>query len=221
MNIVRHLEFFNPLEIKDTVHIIGVGAIGSHVAIALTRLGLKNFVIYDFDTVGTENIPNQAFNQSYIGKPKTLAILSSMTAINSDVNVRVEGKYETQPLVGYVFLCVDNIELRHEIAAANKWNRNIKAMFDFRMGLEEAQHYMADWRDKEQKDNFIASMKFTQAEAKAAMPVSACGTSLCVLPTIWSVVAQGIANFINFTKEEITYPVVIVNPFDANTFVVD
>ena len=37
MDIIKHLEFFNPLEMEDSIHIIGLGAIGSTVAETLTR----------------------------------------------------------------------------------------------------------------------------------------------------------------------------------------
>ena len=41
---------------KYTYHILGCGAIGSAAATQLVRMGANNLVLYDMDTVGTENI---------------------------------------------------------------------------------------------------------------------------------------------------------------------
>ena len=101
-------------------------------------------------------------------------------------------------LTGYVFLCVDNIELRKKIVEANKLNPNCIAFFDFRMRLTDAQHYFADCSVKEQVENLIGTMNFTHEEAAAATPTSACGVELSVCYTVKNIVCYGIANFVNF-----------------------
>jgi hypothetical protein len=99
-----------------------------------------------------------------------------------------------------VFLCVDNIELRREIATQNKDNPHIKAMFDFRTRLTDAQHYAADWSNISMADGFLRSMDFTHDEATAETPVSACNVALSVAPTVRMICALGVMNFINFAK---------------------
>jgi len=114
--------------------------------------------------------------------------------------IKAEHGYVAQKLSGYVFLCVDNIELRREIATENKNNPYIKAMFDFRTRLTDAQHYAANWSDTKMVDDFVRSMNFTHEEAATETPVSACNTTLSVAPTIRIISALGVANFVNFTK---------------------
>lgn len=203
MDLIKSYDFFKPETCSDRLHIIGCGAVGSTVAENLVRFGLTNLTLYDFDVVESRNIANQMFRTIDIGKPKTQAL----SEILLDINPELEGHLEIQEegwhgqrLSGYVFLCVDNIDLRREIATANQGNPYIKAMFDFRLRLEEGQHYAANWSDPKAVTNFIASMQFSHEEAKAETQVSACNVELSVAPTVRQVCALGVSNFINFVK---------------------
>lgn len=201
MDLAKHLEFFDPQRNDIPIHIIGLGAVGSHVALMLTRLGVSNFYLYEFDTVVPYNVANQSYYFEDITHPKLDSMIGQMRAINPQLNIKLFPKgYIHQNLSGYVFLCADSIELRKQIVTDNRFNTNIKAMLDFRMRLSDAQHYMADWDNDKEKEDFFNSMQFTAEEAKAATPVSACGTTLSIIPTVWILVAEGIANWINFDK---------------------
>ena len=221
MDLVRQLEFFDPAKITEEIHVIGVGAIGSHIVEMLVRMGIEDINIYDFDTIDEHNIPNQLYAATDIGLPKIEALAGQCSSINPNVNIRMHNK-GYQPgmrLSGYVFLCVDSINLRRAIATEHQYNPMIKAMFDFRMGLEDAQHYAANWRDETSKTTFLKNMDFTDEEAKAAMPVSACGSALSVLPTIRVITAYGIANWLNFVKTQNLKKVILANAFTFNNMV--
>lgn len=214
MNLNKHLEFFNPIKIEEDVHIIGLGAIGSQVALMLTRLGLRNITIYDFDSIEEINLANQNYKHDQIGKTKIEATKENMLAINPELNLEIEPEgWQGQKLSGYVFLCLDNIDVRRAIVEAQRGNKYIKAIFDFRMGLADAQHYAADFQNEKAVKRLLETMDFTHEEAKQALPVSACGTSLSVLPTIWTIISAGIANFINFVKTNEYKHTILVNPF--------
>lgn len=216
MDIVKHLEFFDPVKIEDSIHIIGVGAIGSNLTETLTRLGLDNLNLYDFDTVTSHNIANQMFFDEDIEKTKLESIEKTCKRINPDINIKLheKGWEEGKRLSGYVFLCVDNIEIRKKIVQENMYNPNIKAMFDFRMGLEDAQHYAANWSDSKSKETFYDYMDFTHEEAKEEQPVSACGTTLSVIPTIRTIVSLGTSNFINFIKKKTLKKIILIDAFN-------
>jgi hypothetical protein len=218
MDITKHLEFFNPIELDKAIHIIGVGAIGSNLAETLARLGLTNIHLYDFDIVSKHNVANQVFFDDQIDKPKIECIADTMHRINPDIDITLHDKGWSKGtrLSGYVFLAVDNIEIRKQIVQENKYNTNIIAMFDFRMGLEDAQHYACDWKDVKNIDNFYGSMDFTHEEAKDAMPISACGTTLSVISTIRIIVSSGVSNFINFVKGKKLKTMIIANAFSFN-----
>jgi molybdopterin/thiamine biosynthesis adenylyltransferase len=218
MDLSKHLEFFNPIKLEDSIHIIGVGAIGSNLAETIARLGLTNIHLYDFDVVNKHNVANQLYFDDQIDKPKVECIAETMRRINPDIDITIHDKgWSTgTKLAGYVFLAVDDIEIRKQIVKENRYNTSIKAMFDFRMGLEDAQHYACDWSNQKNIDNFYASMDFTHEEAKEATPISACGTTLSVISTIRIVVSSGISNFINFVKGEKLKTMIIANAFKFN-----
>ncbi len=203
MDLSKSYEFFKPDMLDARVHIIGCGASGSTVAETLARFGITKITLYDFDTVEPKNIANQMFRHEDIGKPKVEAVAAMLDSINpgclKDIKLVADG-WTGQRLSGYVFLCVDNIDLRREIAMSCKENTFVKAMFDFRMRLTDAQHYAADWRDKKMVEDFINSMGFSHEEAKEETPVSACNITLSVVPTVRVIVAYGVSNFINFAK---------------------
>lgn len=221
MNLSKSFEFFDPGTCKSRIHIIGCGSVGSTVAELLARFGLTDFVLYDFDIVEPHNIVNQMFTVKHLQKPKTEALKEMLVEINPETEQRIRlerGGWTDQPLDGYVFLCVDNIDLRREIVKGNLYNQFVKGMFDFRTGLTDGQHYAADWSDIKSKKAFLATMDFTHEQAAANTPMSACNVSLCVAPTVRMVANVGVVNFINFVKGEHLYKQI---PIDAFSLTVD
>lgn len=222
MNLAKSFEFFDPETCTDKIHLIGCGSVGSSVAELLARFGLKNVNLYDFDVVEEHNLANQMFTTEDLYKEKTEGIYKRWVEINPEaeksIKIYNEG-WNGQKLSGYVFLCVDNIDLRRKIVNDNKYNLNIKAMFDFRTALTEAQHYAADWNKQEDIDRFLDTMDFSHEEAEKNVPISACKVSLCVMPTVWSVAMAGVVNFVNFVKEGKLEKSMILKPFDFETLV--
>lgn len=216
MDLTKSIEYFDPVNVRGKCHIIGCGSVGSTIAENLARLGVTRFVLYDFDIVEPHNLANQMFIQSDVKKPKVEAVKKIICDINpeaeSTIEVFGEG-YTDQKLNGYVFLAVDNIDLRREICQKNRMNKAIKAVFDFRTRLEDAQHYAADWGDMRQVDNIIKSMAFSHDEAHEATPVTACGTELGVAPTVRVVCALGVTNFMNLIRGGELQKIVVCNPF--------
>ena len=215
MNLNKHKEFFDPEEFEDEIHIIGCGAIGSTIAEHFARLGIKSLHIYDFDTVTEHNITNQMYTNKHVGLPKVDALTDILCDINPEITITTipEGWQEGTTLSGYVYLAVDDIELRQKIVKENLFNPNIKAMFDTRMRLTDAQHFACIWNEKGQK-HLLATMNFTKEEALEATPISACGTTLSVTPTVRMICALAVANFINVVKEKPINKTVIIDAFD-------
>lgn len=218
MNILKSYSFFKPETLRERIHIIGCGAVGATVAENLVRFGISKITLYDFDTVDDHNVANQIYTEEDIGKPKIEALADYLMKINSELKkpgtVKLVPGYFDQRLSGYVVLAVDDIDLRRKIVEANMHNPNIKAMFDYRMRLVDAQHYAADWSKAADKDNFLASMQFTHEEATANTPVSACNMTLSVCPTVRAICALGVANMINFIKDRTLKNIILLNAFD-------
>lgn len=201
MDLSKSYEFFQPEKDNARIHIIGCGSVGSTVAENLARFGITKITLYDFDVVEKHNLANQMFTLKHVGMPKVNAVAEMLAEINPDIteDLKLQPKGWTgQPMSGYVFLCVDNIDLRRQIVEKNMANTFIKAMFDFRTRLTDAQHYAADWSNQKMKQDFLNSMQFSHEEASEETPVSACHVTLGVCPTVRVICALGVANFVNF-----------------------
>jgi len=201
MDLSKSYEYFQPEKQRTRIHIVGCGSVGSTVAENLARCGVTRFTLWDFDVVEPRNLANQMFRERDVHKPKVEALLDILCEVNPKIREDAELKaagWSGQQLSGFVFLCVDNIDLRREIVKVHLNSPCIKAMFDFRTRLEDAQHYAADWSDYKMKKDFLASMNFSHEEAMEETPVSACHVALSVCPTVRVICAYGVANFMNF-----------------------
>ena len=218
LDLSKSYEFFQPEKDAAKVHIIGCGSVGSTIAENLARCGVKNMVLYDFDTVEPHNIVNQMFTQQDVGKLKVEALKDILVNINPELTDTIELHPEgwskkSKRMSGYVFLAVDSVELRREIVEKYMDNLNIKAMFDVRTLLESAQHYAADWTDYKMKQDFLNSMQFSHDEAAEETPVSACGVTLGVATTVRIISALAVNNYINFVKGNGIKKLVIADGF--------
>lgn len=220
MDRTKVLEFFDATQYKHEYHVIGCGAIGSHVCEELARLGVPEVHIYDFDTVSSHNITNQMFVHNDIGQYKVAACAEAMKAINPDIKVHchIEGLQAPYTVNGVCILCVDNIDLRRAIVKANMYNPYCKAFLDFRMRLTDAQHYFAAGNNPFEIENLLATMNFSHEEAHEATPTSACGVELSVVYTVKAITAFGMANMVKWMQGADYKTMAIVN---MDTFTVD
>ena len=215
MDLNKSLEFFDPKKVQERCHIIGCGSIGSNVAELLVRYGITDLTLWDFDAVEPHNLANQIYTTEDIDKPKTEALKAYLTKINPECEKRIKEKkeYNHQILSGYVFMCVDNVEVRQNIVNYNYQNPNILAVFDFRTTLLEGQCYFAEWSNTKQKESLKESLNFTHEEAKANTPISACGFELSVSPVVKMCSIMGIANFTNYINKEPTKHLILCQPY--------
>lgn len=215
MDLNKSLEFFDPSKVKGRCHVIGCGSIGGNVAELLVRYGITDIVLWDFDDVEPHNLANQIYTEEDIGQPKTVALHKYLSKINPicKKSIKSRYKYEGMPLEGFVFMCVDSVEVRKEIVTANWYNPAVDAVFDFRTTLFEGQCYFANWTNIKQKESLRESLNFTHEEAKANTPVSACGFELSVSPVVKMCSIMGIVNFTNFINKQPTKHIIICDPY--------
>ena len=72
---------------KAKVCILGLGGLGSNVAVLLARAGLGSLKLVDFDIVEASNLNRQQYRISHIGMKKTEAIKTIIKEINPFVEV--------------------------------------------------------------------------------------------------------------------------------------
>lgn len=72
------------------VVIIGLGAVGTWVAINLVQSGVKNLVLIDNDTIDTTNLHRQyGYYEKDVGRKKGVVLSEKLKRINSDIKVEV------------------------------------------------------------------------------------------------------------------------------------
>lgn len=216
MDLSKSRDVFDPSKMKERIHIIGCGSVGSSIAELLARCGLTRITLYDFDVVEPKNIANQMFFDQQIGQNKTKALADLLCGINPDAKPHIKQEPEGwtgQRLNGYVFLCVDSIETRKKIVDANRYNVFIKAMFDVRTALYDAQGYAADWSSAKSIQEFRNTMNFTHSEATAEVPMSACGEVLGVAPTVRVISNFTVINFLNLVMNKEWKSFILVSPY--------
>ena len=75
-------------KLKETkVCILGLGGLGSNVAILLARAGIGHLKLVDFDIVEASNLNRQQYRISHIGMKKTEAIRTIIKEINPFVEI--------------------------------------------------------------------------------------------------------------------------------------
>ena len=71
-----------------TVAVLGLGGLGSNVAIALARAGVGELILADFDKVDITNLYRQQYKASQLGMPKTEAIFENLKEIAPYLKIR-------------------------------------------------------------------------------------------------------------------------------------
>lgn len=157
-HLTRQLDII-PVAVLDTpITVVGTGAIGSFLVLALAKMGFHNITVYDFDDISIENMNCQFFRFSDIGKPKTSALADLVKSFtNIDINVKAE-KYVDQELSGLVITPLDSMAVRSAVWGNVKDNMQVIALIDPRMGAEYATCYVAKPMDPADQAMYEATL---------------------------------------------------------------
>ena len=116
----RQKEILPDLSSKAAL-VIGLGGIGSWVAIDLVLVGVGTIILYDKDKIELTNLNRTLFKQSQIGEYKTKAVAELIAERRSDVIViSFEELFQPGYLkkfesADFVFDCTDTIRLKDSI----------------------------------------------------------------------------------------------------------
>ena len=223
MDLSRHSEIFLPDKVLHPIHIIGVGATGSFVAMELARLGCPVLNIYDFDNVELHNIPNQYYDTGDLNLQKVDALEIKLKEINPNIVInkyncavlphKEEGKdnISIDEMAGYVFLLVDSMTVRKDLWDAIKGNKNIIHVWESRLGSDQARVYSLDM-DREDYSQYEQDFY-----ADDVAETSACGTSITVLPIVLQTASLMIVQFIELVmgkREQYYYKIIFDNHYN-------
>lgn len=134
----RQSDLANPRQLQVPITLVGIGATGSHVAVALAKMGCGDITLYDDDVVALHNWPNQLFNvHGSVGKAKVdvcADVLWHMAAVHPTA---IASKLPQDIfLEGIVISGVDRMDARQSIWASVKNQPTIRRYIDCRMGAQ-------------------------------------------------------------------------------------
>lgn len=176
----RQLEVFDPRQFNTPVHVIGCGAGGSWTAMMLAKLGVKDLTLWDFDTVGQHNLPNQLYKETDVGLLKSAQAARNCEDFSGTLpaynTTAVDG--DTQ-LSGIVFMEVDSMKARKEIfEKACKNHLDIPLVVESRANVSGGRVYAFNPSSKLECEAYAETL-YSDEEAQASM----CGVVLSMAPT--------------------------------------
>jgi adenylyltransferase/sulfurtransferase len=168
-------------------------------------MGVPVINIYDFDDVEIHNIPNQYYDTGDLGKLKAEALADKLRLINPDITVNV-GKEAVKAedianMSGYLFSLVDSMKVRKELWEAAKANTNLINVWESRLGSDQARVYSLPI--EQGKDYTRYEQDFYDDDNAE---VSACGTSITVLPIVMMTASLMIVQFIDLVMDNPVIP---------------
>lgn len=86
----RHTEAVQRALNQAGVAVCGLGGLGSHIAVALARLGVGRLHLIDFDRVDLSNLNRQHYFIHHIGMHKTEALCGQLREINPYLNITAD-----------------------------------------------------------------------------------------------------------------------------------
>ena len=133
----RQLDIVTPDDLPASVTVIGVGGIGSPVALALAKMGCRHLTLYDPDIVEAHNLPNQFYRLADVGRPKVEALAGLLREF-ADVEVEpIPVAVVSQRLEGVVISAVDTMVARSTIwKECVRYRAAVPLYVDARMGAQ-------------------------------------------------------------------------------------
>jgi sulfur carrier protein ThiS adenylyltransferase len=106
---------------NSKIGIAGCGGLGSNVATMLTRAGIGELMLVDFDNVEMSNLNRQHFFLSDVGKTKVEALSYHLKNINPDIKLNAVCKKLVKEDVESLFKNIDILIEAFDKAEAKKW----------------------------------------------------------------------------------------------------
>ena len=116
--------------------VVGLGGIGSWIAVDLALVGIGTLILYDTDTVEASNLNRTLFKLSHIGQRKTKAVKDLIAerrkdtiVITNEVHFTAEHLLKLEG-IDYLFDCSDTTKLKDSLAQVEGLPRYIKLGYD-------------------------------------------------------------------------------------------
>lgn len=142
MDLLRQMDILNEETLDTRINIIGLGGIGSFLALLLAKMGFRRLVLMDHDIVEEHNIPNQIYRPKDVGIAKADALSE---IIYESTGIKAEGRImrvERERLTGIVVCAVDSMKDRKDIWVNSvRFKASVPLYIESRMGGEVMRTY--------------------------------------------------------------------------------
>ena len=224
-------EWFSKMQ-EVGVSIIGLGGIGSWLALLLSRLKVRTMYCKDMDKVEAVNLAGQLYQSNDVGSNKTDAVRNLINRFNdrrpSMYMDTTEFTVDSHiPAISYaasvynVMLGLDSISARQTVY--NYWKRTVMhdsneyILIDGRLTADKWQIFAIPSKDQKRMEVYEKEWLFPQSEAQH-LPCSFKQTTYMA-----AMIASYMCNlFVNFiaesTKPIVPYSIPFMTEFDAQTF---
>lgn len=200
INTKRHDEVFNHYAFGSRrIDVIGCGATGSRIAMALAKMGVENLHIWDFDKIEEHNIANQDYDINQIGMYKTQALAQRIKdSTDLDVTIHNEAHDGSQMLGGVVFVLTDNMETRRTIYENRlRYKLSTEFMIETRMGADSGRIYAINPCNFGHVQAYEKTL-YTDETASSSL----CGSPISVGPTADIVAGFAVWQFVRWFNIE-------------------
>ena len=116
--------------------VVGLGGIGSWIALNLAMTGLGTLILYDNDKVEASNLNRTLFKLSHIGQAKTKAVKELISERRKDtIVITIQELFSVEHLkklegIDFIFDCSDSIKIKDSLAQVKTRPRYIKLGYD-------------------------------------------------------------------------------------------
>ena len=133
----RQLDIVSPSDLDFDVNLVGVGGLGSPIAMALVKMGCPRITFFDDDTVEPHNLPNQLYRMADIGLPKVEALARILREYVDAEITPINERVTKRTFSGIVISAVDSMSARRAIwENCVRYKAGVKLYVDARMGGE-------------------------------------------------------------------------------------
>lgn len=178
VSFLRHSGWVGPEDLKDTICIIGCGAVGSHIAQLAANMGFHKFQLWDGDIVEAHNLSNQAFDLEHVGEKKVEALAKVLKRFNPAIEVETHSYFESDKhkefLTGPLVIATDTMSARYDIFKAFKFNPAVQGVYEVRLGFDFGEVHTVDNMNLSDCKNWYATL-----QDDSEIPEGPCNLRIC------------------------------------------
>ena len=133
----RQLDFVTPGDLDVEISLIGLGGLGSPIALALVKMGCPRLALYDGDRVEPHNLPNQLYRLADLDRSKAKALGAFLREFAPTELKTVDEMVTTRQFSGIVVSAVDSMAARRTIwENCIRYQARVSLYVDARLGGE-------------------------------------------------------------------------------------